>query len=148
MTLADWLSPRMDGTLHWQQSLAITLIAVLVGGPTYLWWRYDHGPKAEAAYAARQALGPSVEFRGTRIFASLDQHGLLPVETGPNRALICGIAEIDGVRTPVAVLGRARRRGYLVETAVFTPSDDDHWRYPGIGPLVLDLCVREGRIAS
>lgn len=142
MTLADWFSPRMDGTLHWQQSLAITLGVAILVGPTYFWWRYDHTPKAYAAEEAVRALGADSDFRATRLFNSLNQHHILTMRTRAD-TLICGTALIDGARAPVAFLADARRRGRLVDRVLFTPEAIEHPLYPDLGPEVLAICAAE-----
>lgn len=142
MTLSDWLHPRMDGSLHWQQSLAITLACVMVGVPTYLWWRYDAQPKGQAAEAVRRALGEGSAFEADRVLNMLPFHDVMPPESRA-RTLICGWATVDGVRTRAAVLARTYRRGGLTDIAVITPDRPETARYPGTGPRALEVCAEE-----
>jgi hypothetical protein len=143
MTLADWFSPRMDGTLHWPQSLAIMLGITLLVGPAYYWWRYDQAPKATAAYEVRMAFGPNSTFEPTRLFNSLDQHdGLFPRRIGAD-VLVCGVVQVGDDRAPVALLARRTHRGRLTSEALFSPGWERHGLYRDVGPMVLELCARE-----
>ncbi len=148
MTLSDWLHPRMDGSLHWQQSLAITVVFTLIAGPGYLWWTYDAQPKAVASEAVAWTLGPASDFQPTRILNSLSLHE--GVFTQPNGAdtMICGTVLADGLREPIAVLAERRRRQGLHNIVVITPGRIETSRYPGAGPEALDWCAREIRAKS
>lgn len=143
MTFADWFSPRIDGTLHWQQSLALSIAVVIVLGPVGLWWRYEAQPAAAAREAVEYVLGPDSRFQVAEIFNEVDRRGdLLPVRTYAE-TLVCGSAAIEGRRTVVAVLARTRSRGGVYDAAVISPERPETWRYPGIGPSALEICAKE-----
>ena len=143
MTFVDWFRPRIDGTLHWQQALALSIGVLILLGPVSFWWRYEVQPKAAAREAVELSLGPDSRFRVTEIFNELDRHtDLLPVRSYAD-TLVCGSALIDGRPTVVAVLARTRVRGRVHSAAVVSTKRPEHWRYPGVGPEVLKICAKE-----
>ena len=82
MTFVDWFRPRIDGTLHWQQALALSIGVLILLGPVSFWWRYEVQPKAAAREAVERSLGHDSRFRVTEIFNELDRHtDLLPVRS-------------------------------------------------------------------
>lgn len=143
MTFSDWFRPRIDGTLHWQQALALTIGVLILLGPVSFWWRYEVQPKAAAREVVERSLGPDSRFKVTEIFNELDGHaGLLPVRTYAD-TLVCGSALIDGRRSVVALLAQTYRRGHLHDAAVIWSGRPESWRYPGVGPAALAVCARE-----
>jgi hypothetical protein len=143
MTFSDWFRPRIDGSLHWQQALALTIGVLILLGPVSFWWRYEVQPKAAAQEAVERSLGPDSHFEVTEIFNELGGHaGLLPVRTYAD-TLVCGSALIDGRRTVAGVLARTYHRGRLYDVAVIWPKRPESWRYPRVGPPALAVCARE-----
>ena len=143
MTFTDWFRPRMDGSLHWQQALVLSIGVLSLLGPVSLWWRYEVQPKAGTQEVVRRSLGPNSRFQVAEIFNELDGHtDLLPVQTYAD-TLVCGSAVIDGRRTVGAVLARARARGRVYDAVVVSPKRPESGRYPGVGPLALEICAKE-----
>lgn len=148
MRLADWFRPRIDGTLHWQQALAIMIATMIVIGPVNFWWRYEGGPRATANEAVTGAFGQQSDFRVTRILNQLEGHpDLFPHRTGAD-TLVCGTAVIEGERVPIGMLARTRHRGRLVDVVLFRSGLTKNWRYPDAGPQVVDLCERQAPAGS